>query len=526
MSSRGTIGRYRLLERLAAGGMGEVFLAVQETGVAKVERLCVVKTVHPDLVDTPMAITRFIDEAGTSLLLTHPNLCVTFDVQRLEDTLLIAMEYIDGVTVRQIENRLFELGRQMDVDNAVAIVIAVLTGLEYAHNLKNMRTGESWGLVHRDISPQNIMVSLQGDVKVIDFGVARSRFQSSNTGAGLFVGKLRYMAPEQLGGKRIDRRTDVFSVGVLLAELLSGRRYYGEDTDQSIMLHLMTDSGFVSPALQRVKEPLRSVIATAVERDPRKRFGSALAFAEALAPHGRGTAATLRRLILSLWPDADAEERAFLRGAFGDDVASPRSFEDETVRVVFPETARGRSVSGAPDPSVTPDGSTIVRRPVAPAARPSASRAVDVDDDDDATERMVVPPVKAAKAVTVAPSGARASRGMFVSAPTGSGGDVPSLPVALIPSDDDSAVRPLDTARMAAKRSAVVGSTDDDDDDTTIRTTADDLAGRRPRGVPIKDAPIELVEPDERTLRALPEVDTQSSSKAPMPPLPPGPRKR
>jgi hypothetical protein len=281
--------------------------------------------------------------------------------------------------------------------------------------------------------------------------------------------------------------------------------------------------------MRAVPEPLRSVIAMAVERDPRRRYGSARAFAEALAPHGRGTASSLRGLILDLWPDADAEERAFLRGAFGDDVASPRSYEDETLRMVFPATVRGPVAMSLA--SVTPDGATIVRRPASsaplsassppssspprpatppPAARPPRGGA---DDDADDTERMVVQPP--------AGPGARIPRGMFVSSPTGSKGQgPPSLAVALIPSEDGPTSRPPPPREVGVNEAA-----DDDDDDTTIRTTTADLGAGPRRGVPLKQAHIDLVEPDDRTLRSLPDVDTEPASRPSGPP-PVTPRKR
>jgi serine/threonine protein kinase len=314
------LGRYVVVEHLASGGMGSVYLALQSAQPSSrlhgLERVCVVKTIRPAHAENRAALTRFIDEARTSLLLHHKNLCTSFDVEEVDGVILLAMEHIAGRNLRAVWERLRDARDLMTPDEIVALGAEALDGLEHAHNLVDPRTGQALHLVHRDISPQNVMVSFAGDVKVIDFGVARSRIQTSQTAQGSVVGKMRYMAAEQIAGRDVDRRADVAAMGMILIELLSGARFFGEVSLEDIW-KIWRDEGWRSEALDEVPEHLRAVLERAVVADPQERWGSAAAFKDALVAAAQPVrAGALKRAMARLFPGDEDAWRAHLQGLY------------------------------------------------------------------------------------------------------------------------------------------------------------------------------------------------------------------
>jgi serine/threonine-protein kinase len=370
------LGRYIVVQHLASGGMGAVYLALQSTRFSGLDRPCVVKTIRATHAASRPHLERFLDEAKTSLLLNHKNLCSTIDVDEADGVVLLAMEHIGGRNLRDLFDRVAADPDALAVDDVVAIAVELLDGLDFAHNLVHPRTGEALGLVHRDISPQNVMVSFAGDVKVIDFGVARSRIQTSQTARGAVVGKLRYMAPEQLGGDAIDRRADVAAVAMILAELLSGVRFFdGVEVDKLIECWFSIE-GWRSPALARVPEHLLPVLEHALAVDPRTRFGSAAAFRDALvAVAGAPRAGTLKRTMARLFPGAEDALRTHLQDVY----AQAQRFVDDDGRSAFSSSAPSSPsvVASAPSPSpaslVVP---TVVDRPTPTAPLAAAATVV------------------------------------------------------------------------------------------------------------------------------------------------------
>ena len=262
------LGRRVLLQQLGSGGMGEVFVAMQTSAARGVERLCVAKTIQSRHVGNEAILRRFVDEARTSLLLHHQNLCMTYDLEEVSGLLVLSMEYIGGCDLRAVFDAVTTAARPasggtgqrgVDVDEAVALGCDLLAGLHHAHELVDPRSGVPLGLVHRDVSPHNVMLSYDGVAKVIDFGIARSRLQISQTESGALIGKIHYMPPEQVNGTPIDRRVDVFAAAVVLTELCSGQRFYTRPTD---VLNFLEGSGarYRSPALDAVPPVLRSVL--------------------------------------------------------------------------------------------------------------------------------------------------------------------------------------------------------------------------------------------------------------------------
>jgi hypothetical protein len=208
-------GNYRLVRRLARGGMAEVFLASQ-SGPEGFERTVAVKRILPHLADSPQFVEMFMDEARLAAQLSHPNIAHIYEFGRVEDSYFIAMEYIDGIDLSAVV--LDGMKQPLPLEHAARVIADVCAALHYAHSLTG-KDGRPLNLVHRDISPQNILVSFAGSVKVVDFGIAKAAIHIERTRPGVVRGKYTYMSPEQVEGKPLDGRTDLFCAGIVLWEL-------------------------------------------------------------------------------------------------------------------------------------------------------------------------------------------------------------------------------------------------------------------------------------------------------------------
>ncbi len=207
-------GPYLLQKLIAVGGMAEIYLA-RTKGLAGFERQLALKVVHPDYADDKAFVQMLINEAKIAVGLNHPNVVQTFDLGRIGNRYFISMEYVDGMDLFQLLKRLTERGSSMPVELAAYVVHGALGGLDYAHN-KCDEQGNPLRIIHRDMSPQNILCSRQGEVKITDFGIAKAANLTGKTRAGVIKGKLVYMSPEQAWGEPVDHRTDIFSVGIVL----------------------------------------------------------------------------------------------------------------------------------------------------------------------------------------------------------------------------------------------------------------------------------------------------------------------
>lgn len=271
-------GKYFLLERLAIGGMAEVFKA-KTFGVHGFERLLVIKRILPHLCQDDEFVEMFIDEAKISVELSHPNIAQIFDLGKIGDNYFIAMEYIDGKDLRALLKKGKITGTTLTPDQAMFIAIEVCKGLDYAHNKKDSTSGKPLGIVHRDISPQNIMLSYEGAVKIVDFGIAKAESKLSRTQAGVLKGKFGYMSPEQASGLEMTPRTDVFSLGIVFFEMLTGRRLFLGDSDFETLEMIKKASApppsSINPAIPKAIDAL---CLKALEKDPAKRYASAAEF--------------------------------------------------------------------------------------------------------------------------------------------------------------------------------------------------------------------------------------------------------
>jgi len=239
-------GKYRLIAELGSGGMAEVFLAVSP-GPAGFGKLLVVKRLRPNLAEDPDFVAMFMDEARLAARLNHPNVVQTNDVGQLGDQYYIAMEFLDGQPLHRVQSKGAKSGGFSKELNYLTCV-DLLAGLHYAHELKDY-DGTPIGIVHRDVSPQNVFVTYEGSVKVVDFGIAKATGRAQETAAGVLKGKIRYMSPEQAINLNVDRRADIFCVGVMVWEIATGERFWSRDLNDVAVIQKLLSCDFpTSPA--------------------------------------------------------------------------------------------------------------------------------------------------------------------------------------------------------------------------------------------------------------------------------------
>ena len=264
------LGKYILLDKLAVGGMAELYRAMI-TGVQGFEKLIAIKKILPHLATEEELVRSFIDEAKLAALLHHQNVVQIYDFGSLGESYFIAMEYLVGKDCRIINSKAKEKNLPLELQNALFIVSRICAGLDYAHKLKDFQ-GKPLNLVHRDISPQNILITYEGDVKIVDFGIAKAASQTTMTQIGMIKGKVAYMSPEQAGGKTIDNRSDIFSCGILLYELVTGKRMFSGDT-----MHILAnvrDAEFTKPedAKKNLPDKLLAIIYKALKKEADQRY--------------------------------------------------------------------------------------------------------------------------------------------------------------------------------------------------------------------------------------------------------------
>lgn len=265
-------GKYLLLDQIAVGGMAELYRAMI-TGVQGFEKLIAVKKILPHLTIEEELVNSFIDEAKLAALLHHQNIVQIYDFGSVEKSYFIAMEYLFGKDLRNVTEKAKQEGSHLSLEYALYVVSRVASGLHYAHNLKDFQ-GKPLNIIHRDISPQNIFITYEGDVKIVDFGIAKAATQSTMTQVGMIKGKVAYMSPEQADGKAIDYRSDIFSLGIILYELITGEKMFKGDTMQ--ILSKVRSAEFPPPdeVIKDVPEKLYEVLNQTLAKEPEKRYSS------------------------------------------------------------------------------------------------------------------------------------------------------------------------------------------------------------------------------------------------------------
>ncbi|HRH01024.1 MAG TPA: serine/threonine-protein kinase, partial [Polyangiaceae bacterium] len=271
-------GKYTLLRKLAQGGMAELFLAIQRS-VAGFEKLIVIKRILPAVSQDTAFIEMLLHEARVAATLSHPNVCQTFDVGQVDGSYFIAMEHVHGEDLRSIVRQMKKRDvNEFPVEHALAIILGMCAGLAYAHEHHDMN-GQPLHIVHRDVSPQNVVVTFGGDVKIVDFGIAKSdkRF-AEHTKSGKLKGKVPYMSPEQARGEPVDARTDIFATGIMLFELTTGKRLFKGGSEFET-LKLICDEEYPLPSQVRADYPkdLEAIVMRALAKNKEERYPSARA---------------------------------------------------------------------------------------------------------------------------------------------------------------------------------------------------------------------------------------------------------
>lgn len=276
--------RYRIQEKLDVGGMAEIYLANAHS-VGGIEKVVAIKRVLPNLVQNKRFVSMFLDEARVSMKLTHANIVQVFDVGRADGTYFIVMEYVNGHNLRQLLQRMVETSYDLPIHYAAYIIMEVCKGLAHAHDQLDSQ-GESMGIVHRDVSPPNILLSKSGEVKITDFGLAKAVTQLEITDPGIVKGKYSYLSPEAADGKEVDHRADLFAVGILLWETLCKRRLFQGKTDlETVELIRQAEVPSIRVFNPNVTEELEGIVNKALARDRKQRWHSARDLGDALTDY-------------------------------------------------------------------------------------------------------------------------------------------------------------------------------------------------------------------------------------------------
>lgn len=276
------MGKYLLLEKLATGGMAEVYRA-KLTGASGFEKDLAIKKILPTHVEDETFQRMFETEARIGSRLNHPSIVPIFDFVKTGETFLLVMEFVNGKNLRQVVNKLKKLQFVIPLECALFIVNEICKGLDYAHSKKDDFSGQPQNIIHRDMSPQNIMISYEGQVRIVDFGIANWKDKLEETKSGVIKGKFGYMSPEQASGETITHLTDVFSTGIIFWELLTGRRLFSAESDFAT-LRLIQECSIPKPSLfnRRISKDLENIALKALSKNSKQRYQSAGAMQKAL----------------------------------------------------------------------------------------------------------------------------------------------------------------------------------------------------------------------------------------------------
>jgi len=307
-------GDYDLLGKIGRGGMANVYRGRLRDEPA---HLMAIKCMRPKIASDDRFVEMFTREGKLALMLQHPSIVRTFDVDRAEGRVYIAMEYIPGKDLNTVLRRCQETNRRLPIPHALFVAVSIARALHYAHNLRAPQ-GRPLNIVNRDVSPANVRISFDGEVKLLDFGIAQAVLQVTSE-IGVLKGKFAYMSPEQIRGLPVDYRSDIFSLGVVLHEMLSCERLFREESEFVLMERVR--QGDIRPPSafnQRVPPELDEIVMHAVQRDPSQRYADAEAFAAVLEPLLAGyqfRQLELGELLRNLFPSDYREEQLLLEAA-------------------------------------------------------------------------------------------------------------------------------------------------------------------------------------------------------------------
>jgi serine/threonine protein kinase len=400
-------GSYQLIAKLATGGMAEIYLARPTSSHAGSKDLMVLKRILPHLAEDDHFVTMFRDEADLAAKLAHRNVCNVLQFGQFAGTWFIAMEYLHGVPLSRMMTKLSKAGKMLDYRVVAGIIVQACEGLHAAHEARDTN-GALMGVVHRDVSPPNIMVTADGTVKLLDFGIAKARGANSRTRTGTVKGKNAYMSPEQILGKPLDRRSDIFALAVVMYEMLAIKRLFHRDSD-FLTFKAITEEPIPDIRDRRADLPpgMRAALVQAMARDPAGRFDTAQGFGNAIKNSvstlgGPASGADLARLLFTDFADEMSSRDEILKAA-DDPNAAPISIggvaSSKTPPPIPPRTKQlataGEMSQGTPTRQKTPTGSLGVPSVMVQSghtgrvALPNLSDVLDLSEDVGADAWMV-----------------------------------------------------------------------------------------------------------------------------------------
>jgi serine/threonine-protein kinase len=337
------LGRYLLVDRISSGGMAEVWRA-RVTGIRGFSKTVAIKRLHPHLLEKPRFLRMFTDEAKIASRLSHPNIVQIYDLGEVNRLPYIAMEYVAGRDLYEVMERLAARRVRLPWPLASRIALELLAGLEHAHGFRSL-DGLPQEIVHRDVSPRNVLLAWSGDVKLTDFGVARARDREEHTEHGVIKGKVRYLSPEAARGRPVDRRSDLFSLGVVIAEMLTMAPLREGASDMEVLL-AVREGRLDTSRFEPLPTGLRSVLETVLDNDPDRRPADAAELREQLAHVATGEAS----------PMTPAQVGRFMRSLFEAEMASDEERELEIDRALADAqvTATRDADTAAPPPGPHP----------------------------------------------------------------------------------------------------------------------------------------------------------------------------
>ena len=345
-------GKYLLLDKIGTGGMAELFLAKQ-TGLSGFEKVVAIKRILPHLNQGSEFVTMFINEAKLAALLTHQNIVQIYDLGNVDESHYITMEYIMGKDLRTVINHGKSRSMPLSIGDALLIVSKICSALDYAHRKKDL-SGKELHLVHRDISPQNILVSYEGEVKLVDFGIAKAAMGGQETKTGVLKGKLAYMSPEQAWGKPVDGRTDLFALGIVLYESVTGERLF-TGNDEISVLEKVRKAEITSPTRLNPAIPseLEAILLKALAKEPENRYQTASEMEMALEELITKKGYAFSSLSLS----------HYMQALFAEEILKDtRRFQLVTSQANQPATVEDRSTVVRPAASAPADPAAAVRK--------------------------------------------------------------------------------------------------------------------------------------------------------------------
>lgn len=476
------VGKYRLLKKLATGGMAHIFLA-EQSGLGGFRKRLVIKRILPHLVGDEKFLQMFQDEARVAAMMNHPNIVQIFELGEADKSYYIAMEYVSGFNLREVIQRSNENGIWLAPEYIAKLGSQICEGLEYAHNFCDDE-GNHLNIIHRDISPQNIILSNQGIIKIVDFGIAKAKSNAQETQAGIIKGKLAYMSPEQVKGQTLDRRSDLFSLGIVLHELATHQRPFQGKSDID-MLRAILDS---SPARVEDMRPdfpieLSNIIYKALAKNRDDRYPSAREFQwdleQFIQSSGKAVTTFQLRELVSKLEQLDTNDSKEEVSGSNPAPAPPQPAQAQAAPTPPPAPPIPAKRPGPPPPPPPTPGGNI---PASPQRGPAAPEDFDEDGETMWATDIKLPP---------GPPGGSAPAGNVVAQlpPQPSAQIAPAQPAMTPPPASSRFTPPPQQPNWAQPQTSSTPNDDWEEEDATVLSPSPLAVDFKPEAPPGMQAP-------------------------------------